>query len=203
MSYFSKRMRLVLGALLLTPVWMSAQGHGPGSTAAHTGGHVYVILWFDTEDYILPQDDDATKRLAEFLTRQGVRATFKVVGEKGRELEQRRRSDVIAAINKHELGYHTNYHSQHPTVAEFEEPLDWENGVEEFVRREKSGFDDLRRIFGRTPTCYGQAGGSWAPEMLPGPIRITSGGWCCLRLKSPKYAKPSNVSLRTFWASRR
>ena len=30
---------------------------------------VYVTLWFDTEDYILPQDDDATKRLADLLTR--------------------------------------------------------------------------------------------------------------------------------------
>ena len=26
---------------------------------------VYVTFWFDTEDYILPQADDAAKRLAE------------------------------------------------------------------------------------------------------------------------------------------
>ena len=43
---------------------------------------IYVTLWFDSEDYILPQDDEATKRLAEMLTRLDVRATFKVVGEK-------------------------------------------------------------------------------------------------------------------------
>jgi len=36
-------------------------------------------LWFDTEDYILPQSDDAAKRIAEFLTQQGIQATFKVV----------------------------------------------------------------------------------------------------------------------------
>ena len=53
---------------------------------------VYVTLWFDTEDYILPQDDDATKRLAEMLTRLGVRATFKIVGEKARVLESRGRT---------------------------------------------------------------------------------------------------------------
>jgi len=29
--------------------------------------------WFDTEDYILPQSDDAAKRLATFLTEQGTR----------------------------------------------------------------------------------------------------------------------------------
>ena len=32
---------------------------------------VYVTLWFDTEDYILPQDDDAAKRVAETLTSAG------------------------------------------------------------------------------------------------------------------------------------
>ena len=66
---------------------------------------VYVTLWFDTEDYILPQDDDATKRLAEMLTRLGVRATFKVVGEKARVLEQRGRTrrDCRAEAARHRL----------------------------------------------------------------------------------------------------
>ena len=41
---------------------------------------VYVILWFDTEDYILAPSDDAAKRLADFLTAEGLHATFKVVG---------------------------------------------------------------------------------------------------------------------------
>ena len=29
-----------------------------------------VILWFDTEDYLLPADDDAAKRLAEMLVQE-------------------------------------------------------------------------------------------------------------------------------------
>ena len=66
---------------------------------------VYVTLWFDTEDYILPQSDDAALRLAEMLTRLGIKATFKVVGEKARVLEQRKRTDVIAALKKHEIGF--------------------------------------------------------------------------------------------------
>jgi hypothetical protein len=128
---------------------------------------VYVVLWFDTEDYILPQSDDAAKRLAEFLTQQGIRATFKVVGEKGRVLERRGRNDVIAALARHEIGYHSNTHSQHPTPAEYESLLDWENGIEEFTRREYPGFDDVRRIFGQPPSCYGQPGNSWAPQAHP------------------------------------
>lgn len=134
------------------------------SAQEQSPGRVYVFLWFDTEDYISPQSDDAAKRLAVFLTQQGIRATFKLVGEKGRTLERRGRQDVIGALAQHEIGYHSNTHSQHPTVAEYEAPLDWESGAEEFTRRERAGFDDLRRIFGQVPTCYGQPGESWAPQ---------------------------------------
>src|SRR5215218_4768951 len=47
---------------------------------------VDVILWFDTEDYLLPADDDASLRLAKMLTERRIRATFKMVGEKARVL---------------------------------------------------------------------------------------------------------------------
>jgi peptidoglycan/xylan/chitin deacetylase (PgdA/CDA1 family) len=137
---------------------------GRAAQMAGKSGKVYIVLWFDTEDYILPQSDDAALRIADMLTRLGVRATFKVVGEKGRTLERRGRTDVIAALVRHEVGYHSNTHSQHPTVAEYEEPLDWESGVEEFNRREHQGYEDLTRIFGQAPTCYGQPGSSWAPQ---------------------------------------
>ena len=53
---------------------------GRMAAAAETqaSGRVDVILWFDTEDYLLPADDDAAKRLAEMLTEKGVRATLSV-----------------------------------------------------------------------------------------------------------------------------
>src|SRR5262245_62522064 len=79
---------------------------------------VYVVLWFDTEDYLLPASDDAALRVAQMLTDEGIRGTFKVVGEKARILERRKRDDVIAALKKHEIGYHSNYHSVHPTPAQ-------------------------------------------------------------------------------------
>src|SRR4051794_24944943 len=69
-----------------------------------------IILWFDTEDYLLPADDDACKRLAEMLAARHIRATFKVVGEKARVLEQRGRQDVIAALKAHDIGYHSDFH---------------------------------------------------------------------------------------------
>ena len=135
---------------------------GQGSTPP-----VFVTLWFDAEDYILPQDDDATKRLAETLTRLDVRATFKVVGEKARVLEQRGRRDVIAALSRHDIGYHSNTHSQQPTIAVYLQNAGWEDGRAEFFRREVQGVRDLQRIFGVTPVAYGQPGSAWAPQTYP------------------------------------
>jgi hypothetical protein len=165
---------------LVAPSLGQLPGQGPGAPPFHIPGigsrpesprpeapvvgQVYVLLWFDTEDYILPQSDDAAKRLAVFLTQQGISATFKVVGEKARTLQRRQRQDVIGALARHEIGYHSNTHSQHPTVAEYEATLDWDQGVEEFTRRERPGFDDVARIFGKTPVAYGQPGASWAPQ---------------------------------------
>jgi hypothetical protein len=139
-------------------------GHATGQSAAPP---IYVTLWFDTEDYILPQDDDATKRLAEMLTGLGVRATFKIVGEKARVLEARGRTDVIAALKRHDIGYHSNTHSQQPTIAVYLQNAGWEDGRAEFYRREAQGARDVQRIFGVTPVAYGQPGSAWAPQTYP------------------------------------
>jgi Polysaccharide deacetylase len=147
-----------------TPQIFSKKRAAPPEPAEPQGGKLYVVLWFDTEDYILPQSDDAAKRLAAFLTEQGIRATFKVVGEKARVLDRRNRRDVIGALSQHEIGYHSNTHSQHPTVAEYESMLDWQTGADEFTRRERQGYDTVKRIMGQAPTCYGQPGASWAPQ---------------------------------------
>src|SRR5436190_348304 len=123
-------------------------------------GPVYVVLWFDTEDYIEPAADDAALRIAKDLTAAGVKATFKVVGEKARVLEARGRRDVIDALSRHAIGYHSNWHSVHPTPAEYLVRLGYLEGAEEFERREGPGVTDVKRIFGTQPACYGQPGSS-------------------------------------------
>jgi hypothetical protein len=127
-------------------------------------GQVYVVLWFDTEDYIEPAADDAALRIATELDKLGVRATFKVVGEKARVLESRGRTDVIRALGHHDIGYHSNFHSIQPTPALYLRGMGWLDGAAEFERRETVGVEDVRRIFGATPSCYGQPGSSWAPQ---------------------------------------
>ncbi len=128
---------------------------------------VDVVLWFDTEDYLLPASDDAAKRLAEILSERNIRATFKIVGEKARVLEKRGRTDVIAALNKHDIGYHSNLHSVHPAPAEYLADCGLLDGVAEFVRHERQGAADVRRIFGRESlACYGQPGSSGACQAI-------------------------------------
>jgi len=142
------------------------------SRVQSTVAPIYLTLWFDTEDYILPQSDDAAKRLAEMLTKLNIKATFKIVGEKARVLEQRGRKDVINALLKHEIGYHSNTHSQQPTIAVYLQNTGWEDGSREFERRERPGVRDIQRIFGVTPTCYGQPGSAWAPQTYPALKRL-------------------------------
>ena len=128
---------------------------------------INVILWFDTEDYLLPADDDATLRLTRMLSERGIRATFKLVGEKARVLEKRGRNDVIAGLKKHDIGYHSDFHSVHPTPSEYLAGCGLLDGIAEFVRREKAGAADVRRILGVSAlACYGQPGSSWGAQTI-------------------------------------
>jgi hypothetical protein len=142
-------------------------GFCPSPAASAATPPVHVILWFDTEDYLLPAADDAAKQLCEMLSERGIRGTFKVVGEKARVLEKRGRRDVIDALKQHDVAYHTDFHSVHPTPTEYLADCGWEDGIAEFVRREGPGATDVKRIFGQEILgCYGQPGSSWAPQSV-------------------------------------
>lgn len=163
----TKTAKLPIGLWLYAIVLLSVLGRFCSAAENKESARVDVILWFDTEDYLLPADDDASKRLAEMLTSKGVRATFKVVGEKARVLEQRGRKDVIEALKKHDIGYHANYHSVHPTPSEYLADCGLLDGMQEFVRREGGGAADVRRVFGvDTLACYGQPGSSWGSQTI-------------------------------------
>lgn len=126
-----------------------------------------AILWFDTEDYVLPESDDAALAIAEMCTELGITATFKMVGEKVRHLQRAGRTDVLEALGRHEIGYHTDLHSRPPTPAVYLQHASWEEGITEFLRRERAGFETVQECFGRTPVTYGQPGSSWVPQAFP------------------------------------
>ena len=128
---------------------------------------MYITLLFDAEDLVDPRSDDATLRIAQIFAEEGAPSTFMVVGEKARLWEQRDRRDIVAALQPHDIGLHTNRHSIHPTVAEYLEGKSWDRGIEEVLAQERPGVQDLLRIFGRMPSCWGRGGSTWGPQVAP------------------------------------
>jgi hypothetical protein len=153
---------------------------------------INVLLWFDVEDYITPEADDALFALLELLESRGIKGTFKLVGEKIRVLKQRGRQDIINKLYNQDIGYHTDMHSKHPTVSEYLEDMNFRDGAAYFEEKEQKGLKDVVDITGRKAFCYGQAGASWAPQVYP-----VLGKW-----EIPVYLdvhKIINIDKKPFW----
>jgi peptidoglycan/xylan/chitin deacetylase (PgdA/CDA1 family) len=139
---------------------------------------MYVVINFDTEDYISPETegiDDIPKWLADIMTEEKVPGTFFIIGEKARSLESRGRRDVIAAMAAHDIGSHTNWGSIHPTVTEQLEKADWESGVALMYEQEAAGLRELERIFGLSVTTLARHGGSYGPQLVAALGRLNVG----------------------------
>ena len=78
---------------------------------------IKVIFWFDVEDYITPESEDALLGLIDLLDEKNIRGTFKLVGEKARQLKKHNRTDILSKLSKHRsrLSYQyaqqASYHS--------------------------------------------------------------------------------------------
>ena len=126
-----------------------------------------IILWYDVEDYINPESNDALLGLIDMMDSMGIRGTFKVVGEKIRMLEKSGCQNIINKLKNHDIGFHTDLHSCHPTVSEYCNGLSFSEGAKKFEAREKKGYEDLKEILSRPVSTYGQAGAAWAPHVFP------------------------------------
>ena len=134
---------------------------------------VRVIFSLDTEDYITPQHDDAVEFWAKLFAERKIRGCFNVVAEYARALKARKRGDIINLVSGNEADYHSNVHSVHPTFPEYLDTMDWDDGINEVIRKEAEGIKDVEDIFGQHPSSYMQPGGSFAP---PGPLRDVPDG---------------------------
>lgn len=126
---------------------------------------VQLIFSFDSEDYITPEAADAERWWAETMTRHGVTACICLVGELARVLRDRGRRDVIEAIGRHEICYHSDMHSAPPTHAQYLDGMSWEEGVAAVRAREARGLDDVSELFGQRPAAYCKPGASWGPQV--------------------------------------
>jgi peptidoglycan/xylan/chitin deacetylase (PgdA/CDA1 family) len=160
---------------------------------------VRLFFWFDVEDYVTPESDEALGRLVDIFDRRGLSATFKMVGEKVRGLRQRGHEAILSKLRAHDIGYHTDYHSKPPSISEYVMQCDWAGGIAEFIRREQPGLEALEQAFGRIPSCYGQPGGSWAPHVYPAlrqwglPVYLDAGPWVALDGRPHRYCDVLNL----------
>ncbi len=153
--------KLILGFIFLT-LFFSLNSYGQQKKT-------YVAITFDVEDYISPESvqmDDIPKWLAETLTEEGVTGTFFVIGEKARSLKSRGREDVINAMNKHNIGSHTNYGSIHPTVTEILETPNWDEGYQIMQKNEMEWIPELEKIFKAPINSFARHGGSYGPQLV-------------------------------------
>jgi hypothetical protein len=129
---------------------------------------IRITFNFDTEDYINPPElgiDDLIKALADAMTEGGTTGNFFMIGEKMRNLKDRGRDDVIAAISQHDVGSHVNLGSLHPTLTERMERADWHDGVARMVADEIAGLREIAAISGRPARTLALHGGSYAPQL--------------------------------------
>jgi hypothetical protein len=160
---------------------------------------VYVLFWFDVEDYITPASDVALGYVIDAFDRHRLKATFKLVGEKVRGLQRRGHQDILARLQAHDIGYHTDYHSRPPSISEYLLAYDWPGGIMAFKQREQAGLETFKRMFDRTPSCYGQPGGAWAPQVYPAlrqwgiPVYLDAGPWVNLHHRPHRYCDILNI----------
>ena len=133
---------------------------------------VDLLFFFDSEDYETPAADEGERWWAEALSRHGLTGCFNLVGEEARALRDRGQREILAALARHEIGYHTNLHSAHPVHVEYLEGMGWDEGITAVLAREAGGVADVRELTGQTPATYCKPGSNWAPQVLVAMSRL-------------------------------
>lgn len=122
-------------------------------------------ICFDIEDLCFTESDDATLWFAQHMRERSLPATFFITWDKLQVLQRRGRRDVIDALGRHEIAFHSARHSHHPTIFEFAAARSHQQAVEAIAQREFSALEQMEQAFGRTIRLFGQTGGSFAPAM--------------------------------------
>ena len=78
-----------------------------------------ILLWFDVEDYVTPESEDALYELLKMLKKSGVKATLKLCVKKYEQLLQNGRVDILDMMHDHEMSFHMTDHSVHPVATEY------------------------------------------------------------------------------------
>ncbi len=125
-----------------------------------------LIITLDTEDTYNPPEagmDGVPKTLADILSEEGIPANFIIVARRAKQLRERGRADVIAALKRHTVGVHTLAHEQ-PVAAVQVADLDWHSGLEVCRRLEGEAYRAVAEVFGCQPACLSTHHSYEAPQ---------------------------------------
>lgn len=129
---------------------------------------MYVLMVFDTEDFLSAPDAPVHRLPAQFagiMARYGLKGCFHLIGEKVRFMVRHRQSDILKALCAHDVSLHTDRGSMHPTTVEAISGLDWPNGVDHALFREQPGVQTLETVFGRC-SSLSKHGGTFAAQLV-------------------------------------
>jgi hypothetical protein len=77
-----------------------------------------ILLWFDVEDYVTAQADDASRKSSTCWTAR--RAGDRQVCHKEAETQQHPENSIFyACCQIHEMAFHSTEHSVHPMPSEY------------------------------------------------------------------------------------
>ena len=115
---------------------------------------VKLFISFATEEFVTPAHNEILIKIASILSDRSITGSFHLTGEFARNLRHNRRSDLIEALQQHEIGYHSNTHGAHPFIGSICENNAWDSSVEKLMRTEAKGILDIESIFARRPAYY-------------------------------------------------
>ena len=108
-----------------------------------------VIFSFDTEDYVNENAAESILRTAKILRNENIKGCYQVVGMLAEALVEWNRSDIIYELREyHEVDYHSNRHSHHPTINEYTDLSDYSLARRIFLDDELAGVHKVKSIFG-------------------------------------------------------
>ncbi len=110
-----------------------------------------LMVSFATEDLATPEHDQVIVRLADFLHSRGITGSFHLTGDYARYLWRQNKTRVIKALERHEIGYHSNTHGCFPFLGEIAENYGWDEAVARYMYTESQGINDIYRLFRRSP----------------------------------------------------
>jgi peptidoglycan/xylan/chitin deacetylase (PgdA/CDA1 family) len=137
-----------------------------------------LVLTFDVEDFINPNEITATRSILEILAKHGLKGLFFITGHVAEKLAQF--PDILNMLGDHEIGFHSSGHSVHPTIPEYTDVESYEQAYEISLEREAShidpvtghpegegGFRFLQKLFrSKRIRAFRAPGMSWTPPNL-------------------------------------